>query len=107
MTYTTAASTHTVSVSVPGTAYLLFDAFIVGELPTSVGAGTYEDTSAALAFSGSCTTWAHPRPSSTLFPYTTLFRSSVGLTYSGSALTLVYVKQSNTGVATVTIDGTV
>src|SRR5438874_1203195 len=74
-TYTVATGVHTVTVTVSGNknaassgAFVLFDAFTVAAAappppppPPASGAVTYEDT--------------HRPPSSTLFPYTTLFRS--------------------------------
>jgi len=75
--------------------------------PAAVGAGTYEDTDAAVSFTGSWTSFADPSNSGGSAKYSAQTGASIGLTYSGSAVTLVYLKQTNTGVATVTIDGVV
>src|SRR5439155_1743356 len=111
-TYTTTAGTHTVTVTVSrksdadaNSVYIVFDGFIVDNAPVGVGAGTYQDTSSALSFSGSWTSWADAGHSGGSVKYNNQSGSSVALTYTGSSLTLVYVAQYNTGIATVTIDG--
>ena len=83
---------------------MVVDAFIVR---SAVGAGTYEDTSAALVVGGSWATWPDPQHSAGSAGYNHQTGASLGLTYTGSALTLVYAKLSIAGIATVTIDGTV
>lgn len=111
--YTTTPATHTVSVAVSGNknasssgTYVVFDAFIVSTAPPAVGVGTYEDTSNAPSFSGTWTSWADAGHSGGSVKYANTTGASVDLTFTGSSLTLVYVAQFNTGIATVTIDGT-
>ena len=77
------------------------------KLPAIVGAGTYEDTSPAVAFAGSWVSWSDPGNSGGSARYSNDPAASAGLLFSGSSLTLVYVKQWNGGIATVTIDGAV
>jgi hypothetical protein len=112
-TYTTSAGTHTVSVAVSGNknasssgTYVVFDAYIVTVAPPAVGVGTYQDTHSAINFSGTWTSWADAVHSDGSVKYANATGASASLTYTGSALTLVYVAQFNTGIATVTIDGT-
>src|SRR5207245_9935468 len=113
-TYTISSGTHPLSVGVSGTKnpvsagpFIIFDAFVVPATPTVVGPGTYEDTDSNLAFSGSWTGFADPGASGGSAKYSGQTGASVGLVYGGSALTVVFIKQSNTGIATVTIDGVV
>src|SRR5439155_908207 len=108
-TYNTAAGTHTVSVSVSGTknaaaggSYIIFDAFAV-DASVGVGAGTYEDTNSAVGFSGTWTSWSDPGNSGGSARYSNDTSAAASLTFTGSSLTLVYVTQWNTGIATVTI----
>jgi DNA-binding protein YbaB len=112
-TYTMPAGTHTVSVAVSGNknasssgTYVVFDAFIVSAAPPAVGVGTYQDTSSSVNFSGSWTSWANTAHSGGSVKHSNVTGASASLTFTGSALTLVYVAQSNTGIATVSIDGT-
>src|SRR5207244_7390948 len=65
------------------------------------------DTDSNLAFSGSWTGFADPGASGGSAKYSGQTGASVGLVYGGSALTVVFIKQSNTGIATVTIAGVV
>jgi hypothetical protein len=73
----------------------------------AVGPGTYEDTNSAVSFTGTWTSWADAAHSGGSVKHNNQSGSTVGLTYTGSSLTLVVVKQFNTGIATVTIDGSV
>ena len=112
--YTTSIGTHTIEVRVAGARsglssgnFVYLDGFAAEGAVAAVGTGTYEDSSAQVAFSGSWTTWSDGGHSGGSAKYSNQTGASIGLTYSGSALTLVYVKQFNTGIATVTIDGVV
>src|SRR5439155_979460 len=81
--------------------------FIVAAAPTPVGPGTYEETDANVVFSGSWTSFTDPANSGGGATYSGQTGASVGLTYTGTTVTLVVLKQSNTGIATVTVDGAV
>src|SRR6266576_1148641 len=70
-----------------------------------VGSGTYEDTNSALSFSGSWTNFVDGANSGGSAKFTNQSGSQVSLTFDGQVLTLIYLKQSNAGIATVTIDG--
>jgi hypothetical protein len=112
-TYAMSAGTHTVSVAVSGNknasssaTYVVFDAFIVSTAPPAVGVGTYQDTSSSVNFNGTWTSWANAAHSGGSVKHSNVTGASAGLTFTGSSLTLVYVAQSNTGIATVSIDGT-
>jgi hypothetical protein len=74
-------------------------------LGASVGPGTYEDTNAAITFSGTWTSWADASNSGGSAKYSNQTGASASLVFTGSALTLTYVKQGNVGIATVAIDG--
>ena len=120
-TYTVAAGVHTVTVAVSGNknaassgTFVLFDAFIVAAEappppppPAAVGPGTYEDTNAAVTFSGSWTTFTNAGNSGGSAKFSNQTAAAVSLTFDGGAITLVHLKQSNGGIATVSIDGTV
>src|SRR5438445_349834 len=75
--------------------------------PTAVGPGTYEDTDANVVFSGSWTSFADPGNSGGSARYSGQTGAGGALAYSGSAITVRFLKQSNTGIATVTIDNVV
>jgi thermitase len=117
-TYIVAAGVHTVTVTVSGNknvassgAFVLFDAFIVAANapppPPTPGPGTYEDTNAAVSFSGTWTTFADSGNSGGSAKFSNQTGAAVSLTFDGGALTLVHLKQANAGIATVSIDGTV
>jgi subtilisin family serine protease len=74
-------------------------------LGASVGPGTYEDTNAAITFSGTWTSWPDASNSGGSAKYSNQTGASASLVFTGSALTLTYVKQGNVGIATVAIDG--
>jgi hypothetical protein len=112
-TYAIPAGTHNVTITVSGNknasssgTYLVFDAFIVSNAPPPVGPGVYEDTSGSLNFAGTWTVWADAGHSGGSVKYANTTGASVSLTFAGDAITLTYVAQYNTGIATVTIDGT-
>ena len=117
-TYTVAAGVHTVTVTVSGNknaassgAFVLFDAFVVAASapppPPTPGPGTYEDTNAAVSFTGSWTTFANAGNSGGSAKFSNQTAAAVSLTFDGGAITLVHLKQSNAGIATVSIDGSV
>jgi thermitase len=120
-TYTVTAGVHTVTVAVSGNknaasggAFVLFDAFIVAAEappppppPSTPGPGTYEDTNAAVSFTGSWTTFTNSGNSGGSAKFSNQTAAAVSLTFNGGAVTLVHLKQSNAGIATVSIDGTV
>jgi len=110
-TYTSPAGTHTVTVAVSGTKnaasaeyYIVVDAFIVR---SAVTAGTYQDSDGALVASGGWAAWPDPQHSGGTARFNAQTGASIGLTYSGSAVTVVYAKLPISGIATVTIDGSV
>jgi DNA-binding protein YbaB len=112
-TYAIPAGTHTVTVSVSGNknpsssgTYIVFDALIVSNAPPPVGPGAYEDTSGALTFAGTWNSWADAGHSAGSVKYANTTGAGVSLTFAGDAITLTYVAQYNTGIATVMIDGT-
>jgi thermitase len=120
-TYTVTAGVHTVTVAVSGNknaasggAFVLFDAFTVAAdapppppPPSTPGPGTYEDTSAAVSFTGGWTTFANSGNSGGSAKFSNQSAAAVSFTFNGGAVTLVHLKQSNAGIATVSIDGTV
>ena len=73
----------------------------------AVGAGTYEDSNSAVVMSGGWTSWPDPANSGSSAVFNGQTGASIGLTYSGAAVTLVYPKILFSGIATVTIDGSV
>src|SRR5204862_129454 len=120
-TYTVAAGVHTVTVTVSGNKnaasagpFVLFDAFTFAAVappppppPPTPGSGTYEDSNAAVSFSGSWTTFSNAGNSGGSAKFNGQTGAGVSLTFDGGALTLAHLKQANAGIATVSIDGTV
>src|SRR5439155_1747720 len=90
-----------------GGPFLIFDAFMVAAAPDAVVRGAYEGGGTAVAFSGCWSIFADSANSGGGATYSGQTGASAALAYTGSALTVVFVKQSNTGIATVTIDGVV
>jgi thermitase len=75
-------------------------------IPT-VGPGTYEDTNAAVTFSGSWASFSDVLNSGGSARFNSQIGSEVHLTFNGGAVTLTYLKQFNAGIARVSIDGSI
>src|SRR5439155_1634976 len=74
-------------------------------LPSGVGAGTYEDSNVAVSYSGSWLPYSNAAYSGGTIHYTSYTGATASLTFTNTAVTLVYQKDSDAGYVTVTIDG--
>jgi len=94
-----------VTVTVAGRSSLETAADVFTYAIPTVGLGTYEDTNSALTFAGSWTSFSDALNSGGSAKFSGQIGSEARLTFNGGAVTLVYLKQFNAGIATVSIDG--
>jgi len=85
--------------------YLIFDAFVAAAA-APLGT-TFEDTSSQVSFTGTWAGWSDAGNSGGSAKYTNQTGASVALGFTGTFVQVVFVKQPNAGIATVTIDGAV
>ncbi|MDP9320015.1 MAG: IPT/TIG domain-containing protein [Chloroflexota bacterium] len=76
-------------------------------LGSGVGDGTYEDSNVAVSYSGSWLPYSNAGYSGGTIHYTPYTGATASLTFTSTAVTLVYGKDSDAGNITVTIDGSV
>jgi len=108
-TYTVAPGAHKIDVIVSGTHnassagnYVYLDAFVVG-VPVSFG--TYEDSGAAITFAGAWGTFASGSFSGGSVKISGVTNDTASVTFNTTAVTVVFAKYSDGGIASVKIDG--
>ncbi|HEX2064229.1 MAG TPA: S8 family serine peptidase [Acidimicrobiales bacterium] len=101
---------HTISVVRTGTknsssasALALLDAFVV--LPDPVGAGTYQENNAAIAYTGAWYSSSSTGDSGGSVKYTTAAGAASELRFSGTGIRWLARRQSNAGISDVFLDG--
>jgi hypothetical protein len=74
--------------------------------PTPVGVGTYDDTNAAIHYTGSWNLFTATGPYNGTLHYSSAAGQSASFTFSGHGVTLLYTGYTNRGVLDIAIDGT-
>src|SRR5206468_4126079 len=104
------AATHSASVAVAGNKIAVSaDTCRVSDAIAAAAAAplgtTFEDTSSQVSFTGTWAGWSDAGNSGGSAKYTNQTGASVALGFTGTFVQVVFVKQPNAGIATVTIDG--
>ena len=108
--YAVANGPHRITVRVSGnrnpasaSTWITLDAFVAQTgLPTGI---VFEDSSASVAYSGAWLIWSNPGNSGGTAHYSSQSGATATLSFSGSYFGVVYLKDINGGIATISLDG--